>query len=83
MNNLEGLAQLGGTLATVVIFIWYLMQKDKTNNKVYEEFNTTINNHLDHSTRVIERNNETYNKMSLTLKELCIIIRNSKRKKVR
>jgi len=79
MESLEGLAQLGGTLATVVVFIWYLMQKDKTNNKIYEEFNTTINNHLDHSTRVIEKNNQIYNKMAVTLKELCIIIKKNKK----
>jgi predicted membrane-bound dolichyl-phosphate-mannose-protein mannosyltransferase len=81
MDNIEKLAQLGGTVATVLIFIYYLIQKDKTNNKIYEEFNTTINNHLDHSTRVIERNNDIYTKMAVTLKELCLIIKKNGYKK--
>jgi predicted membrane-bound dolichyl-phosphate-mannose-protein mannosyltransferase len=81
MPSIEQLANLGGTLATVVIFVYYLLQRDKTNNKIYEEFNTTISNHLDHSTKVIERNNDIYTKIAVTLKELCLIIKKNGYKK--
>ena len=73
--NFESLASLGGTVVTVVAFIWYLTQKDKANNVIYEKFNTTIANHLEHSSKVIERNNEAYTQIAVTLKELCVIIR--------
>jgi len=73
--NFESLASLGGTVVTVVAFIWYLTQKDKANNVIYEKFNTTIANHLEHSSKVIERNNEAYTQIAVTLKELCMIIR--------
>jgi hypothetical protein len=79
MTVLQELAQLGGTLATVVLFLFYLNKKDELNKKTYDEFNTTINNHLDHSTKVIKENNEVITKIAVALKELCIIIKGTKR----
>ena len=75
--NFESLASLGGTVVTVVAFIWYLTQKDKANNVIYEKFNATIANHLEHSSKVIERNNEAYTQIAVTLKELCMVIKKS------
>ena len=75
LPNFEELASLGGTVVTVVAFIWYLIQKDKANNVIYEKFNATIANHLEHSNKVIERNNEAYTQIAVTLKELCMIIK--------
>ena len=75
IEGLEKIAQLGGTIVTVVIFIWYLSQKDKASNEVYNKFNTTISNHLDHSTKIIEKNSNAYIQIAITLKELCILMK--------
>ena len=68
MDNIEKLANLGGTVTTVVIFIWYLREQGKL-------FNQTINNYLVHSTKVIEKNNEAMLKVNITLKELCLALK--------
>jgi len=73
MTNLQELAQLGGTLATVVLFLFYLNKKDESINKV-------INNHLEHSGKIIEKNSDVITKMEVTLKELCMIIRKNGKK---
>jgi len=80
IDDIENIAQLGGTVVTVSLFIWYLIKKEKSINDTYEKFNTTISNHLDHSTKVIERNNEVYNKMSVALTKLCMTIKKSEPK---
>jgi hypothetical protein len=58
--------------------VWYLLKKDTITNKIFEDFNTTINNHLDHSTAAIEKNNETNLKISRTLQRLCTMIGQTK-----
>ncbi len=75
IGDLEKLAQLGGTVFTVAVFIWYLVQKDKSNKDTYDKFNITISNHLDHSTKVIEKNTDAYTQIVVTLKELCILMK--------
>ena len=80
MTALQELAQLGGTLATVVLFLFYLNKKDEMNKKTYDQFNTTINNHLDHSTKVIKENNDVMTNVAVTLKELCMVIRKNGKK---
>ena len=79
MPNFEALANLGGTVVTVVVFIYYLIQKDKAGNVTYEKFNTTIANHLEHSSKVIEKNNEAYTQIAVTLKELCLALKKQNR----
>ena len=76
MENIEKLANLGGTVTTVVIFIWYLKGQGAI-------FNETINNHLKHSTRVIEENNKINSKIQVTLRELCLTLKNGNGKKKR
>lgn len=58
-TGLENLAQLGGQVVVVCLFIWYLIQKDKQVNikdeqinKTLEAFNITIQNHLAHALTV-------------------------------
>jgi len=80
MIALQELAQLGGTLATVVLFLFYLNKKDEMNKKTYDQFNTTINNHLDHSAKVIKENNDVMTNVAVTLKELCMVIRKNGKK---
>jgi len=80
MTALQELAQLGGTLATVVLFLFYLNKKDEMNKKTYDQFNATINNHLDHSTKVIKENNDVMTKIAVSLKELCMLIRKNGKK---
>lgn len=81
MTNLQELAQLGGTLATVILFLIYLNRKDEISKKTYEEFNATINNHLDHSTKVIKENNDVLKNIAVNIKELSLSIAGIKKKK--
>lgn len=84
VNELKEFTQLGGTVVTIFAFLLYLRQKDEINKKTYDEFNKMIGNHLEHSTRVIEKNSEVITKFSVSLKELCMIIKNfNSRKKYR
>jgi hypothetical protein len=75
MENIEQIANLGGTVVTVFVFIWYLVKKDATTNKMFEEFNTTVNNHLSHSTAVIDANNQILQKVAVTMNSLCNAVR--------
>lgn len=67
MENIEKLANLGGTVITVVLFLYYLNKKDVGIDKM-------ISNHLQHSTKVIKDNSKALNKVSVNLKELSLII---------
>jgi hypothetical protein len=73
MENLNSLAQLGGTVVTVVLFLYYLAKKD-------EGFNKIIDNHLIHSNKVIKDNSKALNKVSVNLKELSLTIKNNGKK---
>jgi hypothetical protein len=75
IEGIEGLAQLGGTLATVVIFIWYLTQKDKQSKCTFDAFNLTlkeqndlfnktITNHLAHALKVESEMTKSLTKLS-------------------
>ncbi len=66
--NLENLAQLGSTVLVVLIFIWYLKEQGKL-------FNQTINNHLEHSLKTIDKNSEVITKVAVAMKELCLVIK--------
>lgn len=73
MENINGLAQLGGTVATVVLFLYYLNKKDTGFNKIVE-------NHLSHSNKIIKDNSRALTKVSVNLKELSTIIKNGKKR---
>jgi len=66
--NIESLAQLGGTVITVIAFLYYMNKKDV-------EFNKTIQNHLVHSNQVIDKNSDAMIKISNSLEELCVLVR--------
>ena len=71
MDNINSLTQLGGTVATVVLFLYYLNKKD-------DGFNKIVNNHLVHSNKVIKDNSKALNKVSVNLKELSMkIVKNT------
>lgn len=72
--DIEKLANLGGTVITVLLFLYYLNKKDESINKV-------INNHLEHSGRIIDKNSEALTQVKVTLKELCMVIKKNGRKK--
>ena len=74
MTNLQELSQLGGTLATVVLFLYYLNKRDAGFDKV-------INNHLEHSGRIIKENSKALTKVAVNLKELSVVIKNGKKKR--
>lgn len=81
MTELQELSQLGGTLVTVILFLLYLNKKDEMNKKTYDQFNTTIKNHLDHSTKIIKENNDVMTKVAVALKEFSLIIKNNGKKR--
>lgn len=81
INEIMPLAQLGGTVVTVSIFILYLMKKDKINKETYNSFNTMINNHLHSSGNVIKENSSALKKVAVNIKELSIFIKKINGKK--
>ena len=72
MENIEKLANLGGTVITVIVFILHLNKKD-------EAINIMVNNHLEHSGKIIEKNSDVITKMEVALKELCVLFRKNNR----
>ena len=81
MQGIEQLAQLGSTLATVVLFLFYLERKDKRSKDTYDNFNQTIKNHLEHSTSVIKENSEMIRQSSIGFQKLCDAIKVFTKKK--
>ena len=71
--DIEKLANLGGTVITVVLFLFYLNKKDDSINRV-------INNHLEHSGKIIEKNSSVITQIEVTLKELSMVIRKNGKK---
>lgn len=73
LDNIKELAQLGGTVITVFAFIGYLIKKD-------EQFNKIIQNHLNHSNKVIEKNTQVMKRVAVNLKGLTDIIKQNGRR---
>ena len=71
MESLQGLSQLGGTVATVVLFLYYLNKKDTVFNKI-------VSNHLEHSSKIIKENSKALTKVAVNIKELSLVIKNGK-----
>ena len=46
------IAELGGIVAVVGLFIWYLQKKDKRSSEKDDKFGNIISNHIVHSTKV-------------------------------
>jgi len=67
MENIEKLANLGGTVVTVILFLYYLAKKDAGIDKM-------ISNHLQHSSKIIKENSKALNKVALNIKELSMMI---------
>jgi len=72
INEIKEVVQLGGTVTTVLLFLFYLSKRDAGFDKV-------INNHLQHSGKIIKDNSKALNKVAVNLKELSIVIKNSKK----
>lgn len=70
MNEIQTIAQLGGTVFTVVAFLYYLSRRDDLNKKTYEEFNRTIENHLHNSNLIIKESSVTNKKLAMRLQDL-------------
>jgi len=68
MEGIEKLANLGGTVVTVVLFLYYLNKKDESINKV-------VSNHLQHTGQIIKDNSKALNKVSINLKVLSMMIK--------
>ena len=74
-NLVKEVANLGGELVIVVLFLIYLVKKDEMNKITYDTFNQTINNHLHHSSKVIESNSKVLSKVAVNLKELSLLVK--------
>jgi hypothetical protein len=83
INELKEFANLGGTVFTVVAFLYYLRKKDETEQKKEEEFNKIINNHLHSSNQTIEKNTDALKSVAVNLKELTIYIKKLNGKKLK
>lgn len=81
INEIKEVVQLGGTVTTVILFLYYLNKKDEMNKKTYKEFNSMINNHLHTSNSIIEKNSQALSKVAVNLKVLSVIIKNEKKVK--
>ena len=68
IEEIKEVAQLGGTVVTVVLFLYYLMKKDAGFNKI-------IDNHLTHSNEIIKDNSKALNKVAINLKEVSLTIK--------
>lgn len=73
-SMITALVQNGGAIATVIIFIWYLIKKDKMNEKTFDGFTKIIANHLQHATKA-------ENKIARNLQKLSDSIENLNNKK--
>ncbi len=78
INDFTALAQIGGTLATVVLFLRYLQKKDEETKNTYDAFNKMINNHLHTSDVIIKKNTTALNNVSSNLKNLSSLISDKK-----
>jgi len=75
MEWLEILIQ-GGALGTVIALIWYMNQRDKRAKDKEEMHNTTIDNHLKHSTDAQKKTAAAQVKLAKSLTGLKDVIRN-------
>ena len=73
IEEVKEVAQLGGTVVTVVLFLYYLMKKDAGFNKI-------IDNHLTHSNAIIKDNSKAHNKVAVNLKEVSLTIKRNGKK---
>jgi len=71
--NVKEIANLGGQVIIVLLFLYYLAKKDTEVNKM-------ISNHLVHSNKVIKDNSKAFNKVSVNLKELSLTIKENGKK---
>ena len=67
MDNIEKLANLGGAVVTVILFLYYLGKRDMGLDKV-------INNHLQQSGKIIKDNSKALSKVFIALEKLSVII---------
>lgn len=74
MENIEKLANLGGTVITVVLFLYYLNKKDIILDKKDEAMNKIIGNHLQHSGKIIKDNSKALNKVFIALERLSSVV---------
>lgn len=67
LAEIKEIAQLGGTVVTVSLFLVYLYNKGQMDKETFDKFNTTINNHLDHSTKAISDNAAALQRLSSSI----------------
>lgn len=79
---IQYLVQNGGAVATVVIFIFYLIRKDGTNSKTFQdfnnslhEFNNTLRNHLNSQVKAQTASSKAQVEMSKAFQQLSDCIR--------
>ena len=75
--DIEAFSQLGIGLSTLLIlwfvvryFIDTLTKKDEYIARIVSDFNTTINNHIDHSTKAQDKNSRALEQLTKALNKL-------------
>ena len=81
INEIKEVAQLGGQVVIVVLFLTYLYNKGKLDKQTFDRFDTMISNHLHTSSGIIKDNSKALNKVAVNLKELSIVIKNGRKVK--
>lgn len=61
-------------VSVTVVFIWYLIRKDKLNKDTYDRFSNIVENHLHQSNTVIKNATKTNVNISATLTRLSGLI---------
>lgn len=73
MNLFENvLTQNLAALTMALVFIWYMIRRDKMNKETFDNFNKTIENHLKHAIK-------SENKIATTLQKLSDCIKSIKK----
>lgn len=70
MESIKDLANLGGQVTIVVLFLGYLIKKDNLDKIKDEGIDKMINNHFHTSNGIIKANNKALNKVFNALEKL-------------
>ena len=72
--DISQLAELGGMVVIVALFLWHIQKKDKQSIKKDEQFGQIISNHINHNT-------ESSTKLADTIAELLRFLKNGNGRK--
>ena len=68
ISNISAVVVTGG-------FLWYLVRKDKSNKDTYDRFSQIIENHLEHSNKVILSSTKADIEIAKSLQRMCDLLK--------